>query len=188
MLITNDKLNLDAKSGVEYSPKQLDRVVQDIGKELNIVALPPGDIQAGSGIVTSFLTQNDKVQLSNAYQYALDNGTSLKDVGLGAFTLSVARFREAKVASGTIFGTFDKEESDRLYALNHKDDAETLNQQEHTKKSLTSTFIEKLEKNDLFSANPILKKLMQQENIFNMFEVIDPNYFDESMRNKFFNL
>lgn len=59
------------------------------------------DPNASSGSVYDFLKPDDQQALKKAYNYAVDNGTSLKKVEEAAFYLGVQRHKEARVTSGT---------------------------------------------------------------------------------------
>ncbi|MBZ2164269.1 hypothetical protein [Alteromonas stellipolaris] len=189
-LLKNTANEFAARSGIDYTPEQIERVTQDVGKELRIVEIPRGDVHAGGGNVYTFLSQTDKAELSEAYQYALDNDTSLDDVRHGAFALAVTRFREANIAAGVTYAIFDKEESDRLLALNRQNESEVTSTEEleTSIKTLTDSFVEKLNFGNLFSSNPLLKNLMQQDSIFDYFAINDPANFNDESRDRFFNL
>ncbi|SFC38658.1 hypothetical protein [Pseudoalteromonas denitrificans] len=88
-------------SGVKYSEKQISRVVSDLKKDLNIESSfdKSGDISSRS--LFSFLSSSDRKEIDKAYQYAIDNGTSLEDVGLASWSLGHQRKEEAMRANGT---------------------------------------------------------------------------------------
>ncbi|WP_438864408.1 hypothetical protein [Neptunicella sp.] len=174
-----------AKSDISYTSEQIHRASQDVGKELNITEIPPGDISAGGGNVFSFLSQEDKTRLGEAYQHALDNNSDLKDVNTVAFTLAIAKFREEKIASGTIYGTFSKEERESLYELNNKLEAPS-DEIKQSGRDFVEVLKSELEGNDLFSSNPFLKTLIQRDSIFDILEARDPDYFNKNIRKKFF--
>jgi hypothetical protein len=151
------------KSGHEYTPEQINRVVEDVKKEINIQEMKPGDVNANAGSVYSFLSSTDKTHLADAYQYALDNHTSLKDVALAAGSLGRARYVEAKISSGTTYSYYRPEENQNAGTSDAVDQKETDKTERAPKTDYFKSLMEQLNKDELFVSNPFLRSALIQD-------------------------
>lgn len=84
------------------------------------------DPNASSGSVYDFLKPDDQQALKKAYNYAVENGTSLKKVEEAAFYLGVQRHKEARVASGTEYSQHIPERNKAFINANPADRAQEL--------------------------------------------------------------
>jgi hypothetical protein len=151
------------KSGHEYTPEQINRVVEDVKKEVNIQEMKPGDASANAGSVYSFLSSTDKANLADAYQYALDNNTSLKDVAIAAGSLGRARYVEAKISSGTTYSYYKPEEQQNAGTSDSLDQKETDKTERAPKTDYFKLLMEQLNKDELFASNPFLRSALIQD-------------------------
>ncbi|MDU0354031.1 hypothetical protein RS130_08870 [Paraglaciecola aquimarina] len=151
------------KSGHEYTLEQINRVVEDIKKEVNIEEMKLGDVNANAGSVYSFLSSTDKAHLADAYQYALDNNTNLKDVAIAAGSLGRARYVEAKISSGTTYSYYRPEEKQNADTSDAVDQKETDKTEIAPKTDYFKSLMEQLKKDELFSSNPFLRSTLIQD-------------------------
>ena len=151
------------KSGHEYTPEQIQRVVEDITKEINIRELKAGDVNAAAGSVYSFLSSADKAHLADAYQYALDNNTSLEDVAIAAGSLGRARYVEAKISSGTSYALYVPEENQNAGKFSDLDQTEADKTERAPKTDYYKSLIIQLNNDELFASNPFLRSVLIQD-------------------------
>lgn len=153
------------KSPMDYTSEQIKRVISDVKTKLKIKEIPPGDVNATYGSVYSFLSSADKADLTQAYQYALDNNTSLKDVNHAAFSLGQARFVEAQIRSGTKYAIYNpeqepKQESPSVDAQGQSA-ANASAADENT--DYVKSLLEQLKNDQLFITNPFLRTPLLQD-------------------------
>ena len=97
-------------------------------------ALPPylqpinarPDPNASSGSVYDFLKPHDQQELKKAYNFAVENGTNLKNVEEAAFYLAVQRHKEARASSGTEYFQHIPEQNQALINAAPEDRAQEL--------------------------------------------------------------
>lgn len=167
-LLADSVNKIAGQSGYEYTPEEISRVVDDVIKDLNIKEVPRGDVNANSGSVYAFLNGSDKAKLADAYQYALDNDTSLDDVRLAAFSLARTRFIEAKIRSGTTWAVHLPNEQS---AAAKPDDIEKGSSEKVLPEEVFNRpdsdymklLLEQLKNRELFQSNPFLQNPLFQE-------------------------
>lgn len=146
-----------------FTDEQISTITNDLKTEFGISELPTPDVNAPSGSVYSFLTDSDRAKLSEAYQYALDNNTSLKDVSYAAFSLGDARFVEAKISSGTIYGVIDTDDSSNEETTEIDDQGSENESTVREKTDYIKSLLAQLEIGQLFSSNPFLRDSLLQD-------------------------
>ncbi|MBU1308710.1 MAG: hypothetical protein KKE30_04145, partial [Gammaproteobacteria bacterium] len=152
-----------AKSGYKYTPDEIKRVVDDIAVDMRIVDIPPGDVNANSGSVYSFLNSDDKEKLADAYQHALDNNTSLEDVGIAAFSLGRARYIEAKINSGTAWAVHEPKANTKNLGTDDTEALDVKNLSTTTDSDYVKSLLQQLQKGQLFLTNPYLTTSLFQD-------------------------
>ena len=111
------------------------------------------------GNTYDYLKVSDQKILREAYDYAVENGTSLESVNEAAWYLGLQRHQEAKEAAGTQFSYHVSDESIPFILAKPEDRAEEL---EKIASHLEPTFLNRLkrvEAGDFFGTdNPVLMK------------------------------
>lgn len=151
------------QSEYKYTPDEIKRVIDDITVDMNIVDIPPGDVNANSGSVYAFLNSDDKKKLADAYQFALDNNTSLDDVRTAAFSLGRARYIEAKINSGTTWAVHEPKENSKKMETDDAAASDVKNLSPRTDSDYVKSLLEQLHKGQLFLSNPYLRTSLFQD-------------------------
>lgn len=162
-ILANSVNEIARQSGYEYTPEQIKRVVEDVAKGVNITETQPGDVNASSGSVYSFLNSADKAKLADAYQHALDNNTSLDDVRFAAFSLARSRFIEAKINSGTTWAVYDPNENVSNIKSEDVEELETEKLTIETGSEYVKSLLEQFKEGKLFTSNPYLRTSLFQD-------------------------
>lgn len=146
--IAEKVLSLGHDLGIELDAGDVDSLVEAHARRT------PLNLSFDSGNVFDFLKESDRLELEKEHQYALDNGTSLDDVGHTAFEMGVKRHREAREAQGTRFVELDKDADFGAFLLNIEQGGDTtgVSQVEAGSKE----YQELIER---FSDNPILMEI-----------------------------
>lgn len=162
-LLANSVNELAKQSGYEYTPEQIKRVVEDVAKETNIRQMPRADVNASSGSVYAFLSSSDKATLADAYQYALDNNTSLDDVRTAAFSLARSRYIEAKINSGTTWAVHNPNENVGDAKPKETEQQTVTAGSRNSDSDYIKSLLQQLAKGQLFASNPYLRISLLQD-------------------------
>lgn len=145
--------NIVNETGSPFSDDEVKKVVGDLKTELNIKDFPKPNFSDSCINTISFLKEEDKVALGKAYDYALNNGTSVHDVDFTASALSYQREIEEMQNQGIKYKKFNPETDGGILepgALGNGVGAV------HHENKYVSDLRDQLDDNTLFSTNPYL--------------------------------
>jgi len=145
--------NIVKEAGSPFSDDEVKKLVGDLKIELNIKDFSKPNFSAPSVNRLSFLKEDDKIALGEAYDYALNNGTSIHDVDFTASALSRQREIEAMRSQGIMHKKFNPDTDGGIL------DPSSLGRgvgSVHHETKYVSDLRAQLDDNSLFSTNPHL--------------------------------
>lgn len=102
---------------VNVGESTLNEMVNDVANKLNIRPLAESDLNASSGDTYSFLTQDDKKALGEAYEQIGSTELTEKDLDSLASHLAIQRRIETAQRNGTIYEIYDPLKEQKETAL-----------------------------------------------------------------------